>query len=59
MTSETVRHFDIDDDHRLVVIGATLNDQDNQLISAFARRIAAGLRSQMIARDADSTPGDR
>ena len=35
------------------MIGATLNEQDNQLISAFARRIAAGLRSQIIARDAN------
>ena len=33
--------------------GATLNDQDTQLISAFARRVAAGLRSQIIARDAN------
>jgi two-component system sensor histidine kinase KdpD len=46
-------HFDIDDDHRLYVSGANLNDQDNQLISAFARRVAAGLRSQMLVRDAN------
>jgi len=46
-------HFDIDDDHRLYVSGATLNDQDNQLIGAFARRVAAGLRSQMLVRDAN------
>jgi len=45
-------NFDIDDEHRLYVNGATLNDQDNQLVSAFARRMAAGLRSQIIARDA-------
>jgi two-component system sensor histidine kinase KdpD len=45
-------NFDIDDEHRLFVSGATLNDQDNELVSAFARRIAAGLRSQIIARDA-------
>jgi two-component system sensor histidine kinase KdpD len=45
-------NFDIDDEHRLYVSGATLNEQDNQLVSAFARRIAAGLRSQIIARDA-------
>ncbi len=44
--------FEIDDEHRLYVIGATLSDQDNQLVSAFARRVAAGLRSQIIARDA-------
>jgi len=46
-------HFDIDDEHRLYVGGAKLNDQDNQLIGAFARRVAAGLRSQMLVRDAD------
>ena len=46
-------HFDIDEEHRLYVIGAALNEQDNQLIGAFARRVAAGLRSQMIARDAN------
>ncbi len=45
-------NFEIDDVHRLHVRGATLNDQDSQLVSAFARRIAAGLRSQIIARDA-------
>ncbi|MGD0852091.1 MAG: ATP-binding protein [Acidimicrobiales bacterium] len=45
--------FDIDEDHRLYVNGATLDDQDTQLIGAFARRVAAGLRSQMIARDAN------
>jgi two-component system sensor histidine kinase KdpD len=50
--SDAGAHFDIDEDHRLVVHGASLNDQDNQLVSAFARRIAAGLHSQMIARDA-------
>jgi two-component system sensor histidine kinase KdpD len=44
--------FEIDDEHRLYVMGATLSDQDNQLVSAFARRVAAGLRSQIIARDA-------
>ncbi len=45
--------FEIDDEHRLYVVGATLNEQDSQLVSAFARRIAAGLRSQIIARDAN------
>ena len=49
---ETGSFFEIDDEHRLYVIGATLSDQDNQLVSAFARRVAAGLRSQIIARDA-------
>jgi two-component system sensor histidine kinase KdpD len=49
---DTGTYFEIDDDHRLYVIGATLNDQDSELVSAFARRIAAGLRTQIIARDA-------
>jgi len=49
---ETGSFFEIDDEHRLYVIGTTLSDQDNQLVSAFARRVAAGLRSQIIARDA-------
>ena len=49
---ETGSYFEIDDEHRLYVVGATLNDQDNQLVSAFAGRVAAGLRSQIIARDA-------
>ena len=49
---ETGSFFEIDDEHRLYVIGATLSDQDNQLVSAFARRVAAGLRSQIISRDA-------
>ena len=44
--------FDIDEDHRLLVKGATLDVQDHQLIGAFAERLAAGLRSQVIARDA-------
>jgi two-component system sensor histidine kinase KdpD len=44
--------FEIDNEHRLYVIGATLSDQDNQLVGAFARRVAAGLRSQIIERDA-------
>ena len=45
-------HFDIDDDHRLAVVGTTLDNLDHQLISAFTSRIAAGLRSQVISRDA-------
>ena len=49
---ETGTSFEIDDEHRLYVVGATLSEQDNQLVSAFARRVAAGLRSQIIARDA-------
>jgi two-component system sensor histidine kinase KdpD len=44
--------FDIDEDHRLVVTGATLNEQDHQLVGAFAGRMAVSLRSQVIAHDA-------
>jgi two-component system, OmpR family, sensor histidine kinase KdpD len=51
-TSEGANSFDIDEDHRLVVSGTTLNEQDNHLVSAFAARMAAGLRAQIIVRDA-------
>lgn len=43
--------FDIDEEHRLVVTGASLDAQDRELVGAFAGRVAAGLRSQFIARD--------
>jgi two-component system, OmpR family, sensor histidine kinase KdpD len=43
--------FAIDDDHRLVVAGADLDEADRDLVGAFAGRVAAGLRSQVIARD--------
>ncbi|MFI5036216.1 MAG: DUF4118 domain-containing protein [Acidimicrobiales bacterium] len=43
--------FDIDEEHRLVVAGASLDAQDRELVGAFAGRVAAGLRSQVIARD--------
>jgi two-component system sensor histidine kinase KdpD len=45
-------HFVIDEEHQLFVTGAKLDSQDRQLIDAFAGRIAAGLRSQIIERDA-------
>jgi two-component system sensor histidine kinase KdpD len=45
-------HFVIDEEHQLLVTGAKLDSQDRQLIDAFAGRIAAGLRSQIIERDA-------
>ena len=37
-------HFTIDDDSSLVLEGVSLDGEDRQLISAFAGRIAAGLR---------------
>src|SRR5487761_2754079 len=46
------QRFPIDDDHALVVSGATLDDQDRDLVGAFAGRIAAGLRARVIAHDA-------
>jgi two-component system sensor histidine kinase KdpD len=49
---EGAHSFDIDEEHRLVVNGTTLNEPDNLLVSAFAGRMAAGLRAQIIARDA-------
>jgi two-component system sensor histidine kinase KdpD len=48
---EGAHSFDIDEEHRLVVSGTALNDQDNHLVGAFAGRMAAGLRAQIIARD--------
>ena len=50
--AEEGTHFDIDDDHQLFVTGAKLDLEDRHLIDAFAGRIAAGLRSQIIERDA-------
>jgi len=51
-SAEGAHSFEIDEEHRLVVSGTTLNEQDNQLVSAFAGRMTAGLRAQIIARDA-------
>jgi two-component system sensor histidine kinase KdpD len=44
--------FDIDEEHRLIVSGATLSEQDIRLVATFAGRMAAGLGAQLIARDA-------
>ncbi len=44
--------FPIDDEHQLAVAGARLGAPDRRLIGAFAARVAAGLRGQVIARDA-------
>ncbi len=43
--------FPIDENHRLIFTGAALDAQDRELISAFAGRVAASLRSQVIAHD--------
>jgi two-component system sensor histidine kinase KdpD len=41
---DSATHFTIDDDYSLALEGVTLDGEDRQLISAFAGRIAAGLR---------------
>jgi two-component system sensor histidine kinase KdpD len=51
-SSEGSHVFEIDEEHRLVVSGTTLNEQDNHLVGTFAERMAAALRAQIIARDA-------
>jgi two-component system, OmpR family, sensor histidine kinase KdpD len=40
----SVARFPIDDDHALMLGGVALDGEDRQLVSAFAERIAAGLR---------------
>ena len=44
--------FEVNDDTVLVLTGAELDNQDRQLVSAFAGRIAAGIESQKLAKDA-------
>ena len=44
--------FEVDDDTVLVLAGAALDSQDRLLIGAFAGRIAAGIESQQLAKDA-------
>ncbi len=51
-TVEGAHVFEIDEVHRLVVSGTALSEQDNHLVATFAERMAAGLRAQIIARDA-------
>jgi two-component system sensor histidine kinase KdpD len=43
--------FEIDDDHVLVMAGASLDNQDRQLIGAFAGRVAASIESQRRAHE--------
>lgn len=50
--SAATSRFAIDDDHVLVLAGGVLDAQDRQLVTAFAARVAAGLRSQGIQQDA-------
>jgi two-component system sensor histidine kinase KdpD len=49
---ESGERFPIDEAHVLAVAGARLSAPDRRLIGAFAARVAAGLRSQVIERDA-------
>ena len=44
--------FAVGDNHVLVLVDVQLDAQDRQLVDAFAGRIAAGLRSIVIAEDA-------
>jgi two-component system sensor histidine kinase KdpD len=50
--SELNARFAIDDDHVLVMASATLDNQDRQLIGAFAGRVAASIESQRLAHEA-------
>ena len=44
-------HFAIDEDHSLVLEGVSLDNEDRQLVSAFAGRIAAGFRGVSNVQD--------
>ena len=44
--------FEVDDNTVLVMVGAELDNQDRQLIGAFAGRIAAEIESQKLAENA-------
>lgn len=44
--------FVIDDEHTLVLAGGELDSEDLRLVTAFAGRVAAGLRAQDIQQDA-------
>jgi two-component system sensor histidine kinase KdpD len=44
-------HFTIDEDHALVLEGVSLDNEDRQLVSAFAGRIAAGFRGVSNVQD--------
>jgi two-component system sensor histidine kinase KdpD len=44
--------FEVNDETVLIMTGAKLDTQDRQLVTAFAGRIAAGLESQKLAREA-------
>lgn len=51
---EPSTRFEIDAEHSLVLAGAFLDVQDRTTVSAFVGRVAAGLRSQQIQREAAS-----
>jgi two-component system, OmpR family, sensor histidine kinase KdpD len=51
-TSASSMEFAIDEDHHLVIEGTTIDTPDREFIDAFASRIGAALRSQVIAHDA-------
>ena len=49
--AELNARFPIDDEHVLVMAGASLDNQDRQLIGAFVGRVAAGIESQRLAQE--------
>ncbi len=49
---EPATRFTIDDGYELALLGATLDNEDRQLVSAFTGRIAAGLRAVATLEDA-------
>ena len=49
---ETAARFPIDDDYELALEGASLDGEDRQLVSAFAGRVANGLRVVRSAEEA-------
>jgi two-component system, OmpR family, sensor histidine kinase KdpD len=49
---ETAANFPIDDDYALAVVGAALDGEDRQLVSAFAGRVANGLRAMSSVKEA-------
>ena len=52
LVSTTTARFSVDATHALTLEGVTLGGEDNQLVSAFAERIASGLRLMGSVEDA-------
>jgi two-component system sensor histidine kinase KdpD len=48
----TATSFPIDDDYALVLVGAALDGEDRHLVSAFAGRVANGLRAMSSVKEA-------